>query len=512
MANFGWDNSFSVAAAKSISDGHGYKLKMASSDDLSRVTYKPLNLFPPGYSLLLSGIHAVSFTDWIHSVYILNALGLILLILVFRKMLYQLDFPVWIINIAVLYFGFIDHPYYGDSFTDLFGVVFFISGCSILFHCVKSGKKSNTLVVLAALLLAFCVCLRYMYLGVCFVPFLFLLYYGYEMKNKIFIRSAFTGLIILTCALGIFILFQLKNSGQSVYINPIGKGFFPDQLLLLGQVFFASFASIDFILLDMSRVTSISHITVTTICSLVNFALLAWIVFSGMKLVKNRNFLERGARGFYAMLSLWVGASFFLILGILTVRYSKYLPTRIWVYFGELRYFGPVYIMIIQFSIYNLLNPGVFLNAKLTWLFRTAIIILAVGQIWHSSHTIINHVLLSKDYGTNRETEYVDVRTFRLASNEIANNRKVVIYSSSPESSNIGSLSGASCIDDISIFKKPLIASDPVVLITVLNEKDNRIFGSDVLKSGRLIEHQNGGAYIYVSFVGKSLFKSGMGI
>ncbi len=60
--NFGWDNSFSVAAAKNIADGHGYTLRMATPDDLSKVVYEPFNKFPPGYKLYFGGVvHAISF-------------------------------------------------------------------------------------------------------------------------------------------------------------------------------------------------------------------------------------------------------------------------------------------------------------------------------------------------------------------------------------------------------------------------------------------------------------------
>ncbi len=37
-----------------------------------------------------------------------------------------------------------------------------------------------------------------------------------------------------------------------------------------------------------------------------------------------------------------------------------------WVYIQELRYYGPVYIMILQFSIFVFIYPEKFLNAVTT--------------------------------------------------------------------------------------------------------------------------------------------------
>src|SRR5579862_2305503 len=113
IPNLGWDNSFSIAAAKNISERHGFTIKMASAQDISKTYYEPLVKWPPGYSILLVLVHAIGLSDWIGSAFLLNAAGLVLLVLLFKKMLVQLEYPLWIIHPAVLYFGFIFHFYTG---------------------------------------------------------------------------------------------------------------------------------------------------------------------------------------------------------------------------------------------------------------------------------------------------------------------------------------------------------------------------------------------------------------
>jgi hypothetical protein len=512
VENFGWDNSFSVAAAKNVSDGHGYTLRMASANDLSKIVYEPLNQFPPGYSFLLVIVHAISFMDWVHSIYLLNAIALTVLVLLFRRTLYQLEFPTWIINISVLYFGFIDHPYYADHYTDLLGVVFFISGCICLIQIIKSGENLIPFTVMAALLFSFCACLRYLYVGIIFVPFFFFLYYSYVIKNKRQIISASVGILTVVFLIGALMLFQYLNSGTTLYINPLKTGFFPQQLLYLGHIFFASFISIEFIYQECSRFTSVPLSRLVSIGSIMNFSILIWIAYSAVKLLKQKKFIKNDARFFYAILSFLVGLSIFLLLAILTVVYNKDLGMMYWVYIQELRYYGPVYIMILQFSIFVILNPGRFLTVKMTRLFGIFIIMLALGQIWHSTHAIVKQVILSKNYGVRRHSEELDFHVLNLASHHILNKTKVVICSSRFEIPNMGSLSGSSSSFDISILNKPLLTSEPIMLITVLNGFENLKMGNELLKSGHHLELQSGGKFLYTKLIPKSIFVPGIRI
>ena len=46
LGNFDNDNSFTIVAAKNISEGHGYKIQTASAEDLSKFYYDPLKNVP----------------------------------------------------------------------------------------------------------------------------------------------------------------------------------------------------------------------------------------------------------------------------------------------------------------------------------------------------------------------------------------------------------------------------------------------------------------------------------
>ena len=74
LPNFHFDNSFSLAAAKNVADGHGYTTRQVFPGDVSTVVYDPLNKWPPGYSWLLVGVMTVAHTSVITSAYIVNGI------------------------------------------------------------------------------------------------------------------------------------------------------------------------------------------------------------------------------------------------------------------------------------------------------------------------------------------------------------------------------------------------------------------------------------------------------
>jgi hypothetical protein len=502
--NFGWDNSFSIAAAKSIADGHGYSLRVVSPNDLSKVLYEPLNKWPPGYSVLLLIIHAVFRTDWIHSFFILNAIGLTFLVLVFRKMLSQLDYPVWVINIAVFYFGFINHSFYSCYFTDIFALLFFMTGCSLLLQFAKTGRNLTLLVFSATMMFAFSAYLRYLYMGIAFIPLVFLFYYGYTIKKVFIWKASAAAFLLLGILVGALILFQYLNSGAPVYLNPTKKGFFPEQLLSLGPVVPASFMSVYFVNLQISRFTPIPLGFLYNLTSVLNLAALIWMGYAALLILKRKNVFQH-FYGFYAILVLCVGSSLFLFLGILTVIYSKVHPSSIdWVYFKEVRYFAPLMIMILQFLIFIWINPGVFLGKKASTIFRIVIICIMAGEITHNLHFMIRQFFISKEYGMNRPDQEPDLYPYSMVK-EISKRNKVVVCSYPPDVANFCSLVGAGSLYDISLLKKPLLTSEPIVLITVLIDSRNELYGHDLLKDNHKLVYQNAGFFYYIKNIPKTI-------
>ena len=215
---FGWDNSFSLAAAKNISEGHGYSITMASPSDYSKVYYEPLNKWPPGYSLLVILIGKITGAGWIRAAYLVNGIALTAFVLLFRRMLFQLELPVWVVNLAVFCFGFIPHGFSGLNYSDIVAVLFFMCGCSILVSYNKSDRQSQALIFISVMFLGYCAWLKYLYIVISIVPLTVLFFYGYFQNRKKTILGALIGSVFLFFLIGLLLIYQQNRTGSAVLI------------------------------------------------------------------------------------------------------------------------------------------------------------------------------------------------------------------------------------------------------------------------------------------------------
>jgi len=219
---------------------------MASPTDFSKVYYEPLNKWPPGYSWLLLLIQKLTRTDWIHAAYLLNGLSLAVLVLVFRKMLFQLEFPTWLVNVAVFCFGFIPHGFETIHYSDIVATPVFMLGCSLLLKYMKPGGSAGIWIITSACCFAFCAWLKYLYILPAFVPFSLLIVYAIVRKKQQIKQQAVAGFLLIFLLIGFLLFYQQYHSGNAVFVHPAESGFFPGQLLDAAPLIPASFINISF--------------------------------------------------------------------------------------------------------------------------------------------------------------------------------------------------------------------------------------------------------------------------
>src|SRR5664279_3512448 len=277
LPGFEYDNSFCLAAAKNLSEGHGYSIKIADTADFSKFHYEPFNKFPPGYSWLLVLIHKLLNADWIHTVYILNALGLTAVVLIFRKILFQLQYPAWIIHLSILYFGFLHHAFLSYNNADIFGLVFYLLGLSFLLAGIKSEINLQRNIFLAIISFVLAVCQKYLYFPLSFVPVLATFIFGYWSKKKAIQSAAIKGFFVLTMILCSLLLAQYFQSGQALYINPSKAGFYPDQLVRLAPIIPATFLNFDFLNMQASKYIHVSYPALGIFWSVLNIGCICWL-------------------------------------------------------------------------------------------------------------------------------------------------------------------------------------------------------------------------------------------
>jgi hypothetical protein len=496
--NLGWDNSFSIAAAKNISESHGFSIKLASAQDISKTYYEPIFKWPPGYSILLVLVHVIGFSDWIVSAFLLNAAGLTLLVLLFKRMLVQLEYPLWIVHPAVLYFGFIFHFYTGIYFSDIFALLFFMTGCSLLLQYVKGEQKTFSLIFLSAFLFAFSAWQKYLYFGLAFIPFVSFFFYGWKKDTNKIQLASLTGIFVTGFFIGLLVYFQFRNAGQALYIKPSSRtGFFPMQVLQMAPVVPGSFLNLDFINMQVSLHFPISYQNMYALWSVINFIVLCILLYLSWPVIKDPNFFKKDFWNFYKRMSLWISIYIFVFLIALTIHYNSHYEDMKypWVFVGIPRYFAPFSFLLFPFFAFLFLKPKLFPNKFSFYLFRILMVSIIVEEMSHGTYFIIKQIFVHKEFGIQRRADQIELHSYNLVKAEQAKN-EIVVCAGIPEISNFSSLSGVSSIMDPMAFEKPIYSSKDVLIITTLDSFSAIKMPAEFLKMDtRLVDRQ--GEYSY---------------
>jgi hypothetical protein len=505
LSNFSVDNTNSIAAAKNIHEGHGYSIKMASPVDFSKSYYAPIRKWPPGYAWLLVLVYKLLNTDWIHSAYVLNAIGLSAIVLIFRKMLFQLEFPAWIVHSAVLYFGFIKHAIHYASYSDIFGLLFFLLGLCALLKTVKSEKNIMWMVLLAAASLGTTAYMKYLYIPLCFIPLISFSIYGYMNKRKDFQAAAGTGLLFLVLLLFFLFLFQFNHPEQDIYLKPTNTGFFPDQILWLGPVFPASFLNIDFINMQVSTHSRVGYETMSRFWALANLFLICWLVYICYKLFRLNYFTGQGIRKFYVLQVFLFVVTLFGFLFLLTVTKSKHYAdtVTVWVYFQELRYYAVVSVFALQFACLLLLKPGFFFNKNGSIIFRCLIMTVLLEEIGHGAYFNIKQ-MGNKKYGVGVPEDRICFETQAITRNQLTGSKNVVFCSGTERIANMSSLTGVPVFYEPEKLRRPVPSSLPVKIIVAIDKTVPHYETCVLLSPEQKSDYIFNGVYFYIVDIPKS--------
>jgi hypothetical protein len=479
LGNFDNDNSFSLAAAKNIYDGHGYSIKAASASDLSKFYYYPLNKWPPGYSFLLAALHGIVNKSWIQVAFILNFIGLTLLVLVFRKIFFQLEYPSWIVNAAVLYFGFLLLPFHFSNYADIFGLLFFLYGLSLLIAGIKAEEKILSMSVLAAVFLGAACYLKYLYLPLSFLPIISLFIQGYYRRKNNFQIAALKSGVVFILIVASLLLFQYSNSGQPLYINQSKTGFFPLQLLRMSPVIPYGLLNMQFINMQLSIRLNIPFPYLQFIWLIFFIGCVGWLFYFSYDFFRSRYYKVSNVKGFYAIQAVAFTLVLFAYLMVLTVLKNKHYPDSFsdWVYVEELRYYSIFIVFIIQFIVFLYLKKEYFFKRTGRIIFRVIVGIGLFLEISHASYYLIRTMGIEKKYGTKIPSDQYLYRSMDLAKTAFSKNQALVICTNNQPIANMCSLDNGPAFLNLASLTDSSISESPVTLLIAI---DSRVPGGTV--------------------------------
>ena len=472
LPNFSYDNSYSIAAAKNIYDGKGYSITRISLQDLSHTDYEPLNKWPPGYSWLLVMIKKLTRTDWITSCYILNAIGATLLILALRKIVLLLNMPAWIVNVYLLFAGAVPYPFLSCWFSDLLAAAFFMWALAFLLQMIVKNKNSFICSIASGILLGYCTWLKYLYLPVCPIPLIILMIYAFKSDRQL-LRPLFCGSLVLFVSVVFLLRFQQQHSGAAFYINPTGRGFFPESLLHFGPLIPGSM--LDFGLFDF-QVSTIFHIPYRNMIFIwkgLNILLLPGIIFLVLRFYQQYRIRAIRPIHIYVYLALAVSFTISVVLITLSLIQAPYTSryTAYWTYVEELRYYAVVLLFIPQGILFLIVYRGDLL-AQFRKPFLALVMVIVVIQIAHGFYYLPKQVFVKKDVGKNRISEQLDMLALNTANHLRNSGEHLIVCSNSHEIANIVSLAGLPVMYDYDSLNTGLASSKTVTLFVILNKRD----------------------------------------
>lgn len=445
LPNFHFDNSFSLAAAKNVADGHGYSTRQALPQDLSTTVYEPINKWPPGYSWLLAVVMKISGTDAITAAYVVNAIAIIFLLAGMYLTLSALRFPQYAINCFILFAGFFPYPFLGAWFADLTAVGFFMLGIGLIMQANASDHRLMLKALLAALLCGYCIFLKYLYLPVAILPLVVWGWYSLRIQRNARFNAALAGSALVATAAILLLLYQNRHSGQPVYVNPTGKGFFPQHVFEMGALIPASLLDQDFMTVQIARVLNINYHTAARLLKIVNYVLLAGLFFWVL-----RWWRKKWIGHLYGYIVLAVSVATTALLLFLSLVYAPYVTefTPFWTYLEELRYYAIVVVFIQQgvfwyFLVHKQQRDGLLFRSL-----RVVVVLMVCTGIFHGAYYLVKQAVLKQQTGTNKYNEQVDIAALQVVNKLRKQYPDLVICSNNHELVNIASLSGAPVLYD----------------------------------------------------------------
>jgi hypothetical protein len=485
-----------VMAGKNLLEGHGLTIKQVHISNLSKESYERLVGWPPAYSVLFAIIYSWC-KDVDASSTIIDIICIISFFILLQKLLRQLKFPVYLINVLVLFYGCAITSYMEKSSpTDFLTLLFFVYNCYLTIKLFTQRKP-----VLQGILLGFFNVLpawfRYMCIPVTFVIPCVLLWNGWLKKDR---KLLLYGTCIMAMALlGVIALLSF----QEPYVLATEKGLFWSNLLLLDPVLFSSYMNLKFILVQLSSLTGLSYTTGATILQWINLVpfliLLALLFFSSLK----RKWLAANSWQVFMIIGTLTGICIFSVLALLSLRYSAHYgltENLFWTYINEDRYF-----IILQFFIVILTAKWLFMNATVSnfkkWL-QGLFLFLFTIEILHGSYFLAKNFTFDK-----RNFTYIVTQNHMIQciDNIIKENKKkntdVVVAGNISMANRSVLLGGKGLFVPAELNENEIYADKPTRIIAVMKSSELPFYKPFLKKEGILLEAQIGAFYFYSYYV-----------
>jgi hypothetical protein len=467
------DKLYQALAGKNLIEGHGLTLKQVHVSNLSKEYYESLVGWPPGYSVVF-GIIYKFVNDVDVSCFIIDIIFIVLYFIILRKLLKQLDFPVYLINVFVLFNGSSITNYIIHSTpTDLITLVLSLH---IFYFSIRVFKNEKDVaeVALLAILNVIPAWFRYMYIPITFVIPAFFIWNGWMKKNK---RLLLHGIIILAAGIisTIVLLGIQKPYGTQVgYIVVSDRGVFWSNLLQLYPVLITAFINIDFYLSQLSSFTGITYSSWMQIMRWINMILFIFLLSRFLLFSFRRKWLVSTTWQAFITAGGITAFSIFCVLAYMSVTYNGYFPPPrkvFWTYLSEERYFIFLEFVIVIISVrwlFIVRSAPLQLKKLLQWLFLLAFCI----EFMHCFY------FLGKNFTFGRKTNHPLLNYMDEVIKENKKKNIDVVFAASPNLASLSVLSGGKALLESNELNDKIYSGKPVKLVAIFKGRPSSFYNA----------------------------------
>lgn len=333
------DKIFLALQSKSWINGKGFSVPQYFVTDLANPVYDLTPKWPPGYPILLAPFLKIFDYDVAAATTAIDLTAGIILIFLSRAIAVQLKFPAAAVNIITLVVGCFEYAFISEALpTDVSSFAFFIGGLLLLLKAIQQETLSIYKIIAASLLLFVPCTFRYAYPPLSIAAPLALIFVGWYLQKKMFIKKGVLSLLVISLLLAIFFVSMKITTGRTGYIVDTGKGFYPENLFHCAPVVPGSFINTFFTTSQLINKTGMSfsqsHGLLEIISALMVVGLLTLFSFL---FIKKKFFKLIDPFKLFLLTGFFISGASFVSLGYLSLIYK---PQPGWGnYIGEPRYF-----------------------------------------------------------------------------------------------------------------------------------------------------------------------------
>ena len=477
--NYNDDRFLQLVATKNFIHGHGITLNRVFFENFSREFYIPLLGWPPGYTILLSPIALLTNGNVVLAAIIFDLVTVLIFILYSRKILVLLGLPERIVNLFTLVSGFFLYEFCLNPTTDLSALAFFICAIYMCLNFLKNDKKNSGYAVQIAVVNFLCPFLRYMFIPVSLIIPLYLLFIGKKTGSTRIEKGGVVLLIATITLLCGLLFFQHIYTGQSTYLPPDLKGFFPANLLRFYPIVLSAFIKIWYYYSLAESVGVLRYGQYNEVILVINVLLSIALLYLFARFYRKKKWSNLSLRDHYVYIGSAASLTILALLTTLSLRNaSSGKGLSRWTYLQEPRYMGFIVVFLQQLVFIFIFTPWKQIKKKLFRFAGIVIAILFTLEVLHGIYLTTKIIIGNKEY-YQPSTNYLKQREF--IKNSIHQFKKdsrgydIILISTNSNYCNTASLEGAKSMCGFEMPDKiPATVKHCIVIAVVENGEKNK--------------------------------------